>query len=1807
MNKGLLILITLIISVLVSNLVSGVEWSYLNQSAAFSPIEEPTDIFWYDLTGELYAVGQSADNFWNWSIGQNYMIQQNFWALTEPRVNGMWVKDELLYLTEIDTDSLLRYNISSHAKTDLGNIFSGYEDYPYGIAFHEKSQKWYLVGSASDKITEYDESWSYTGNNWSVCTGPTGITIVEDDFYVMCGNDTVHKYNYSDWADLGEVVDLSSNDTAMHGISYDFTNQRWLATGRANDVIYMYEGGNYSGMFLPSNLNDNLEHYYTVDNTNISGSTVYDVVGSEDGTNNGGTLGVSGIINEAVQYDGSNNNYTSYPVTNLDFSQDYSISLWFNLNAVGNPDTLLNKGASLYFYTNGAGDLSVNYYDGGSWIEVCSPFMSTGTWYHLVLTWDESISKATCYINGTLNGSTSGTDWTNNTNDIYIGTEPGGLNGLNGKVDEIGVWSRLLKSDEISTLYNYQAAGLQPPFSDVYSNYTINITNNDIYNHTNEVITINGSDLGDCLNNLNGARLYKNNVEHPFEWRNSSVKSRGFYFINNDTLEVGQSDIYNLRCYDNIYTDGSSNVFLVKTDFEDGTEQGWQLLSALAGADSGSAYNSNYGYYCNASTFNGGCYFNNTDVTSGEVWLAVDFVGAHVGDQPNIGMTNGVILGGGSHWAVVYEKLNAGNHNWTMFGQSEVVVGPGNAYEWYNILMRWNITAHTYGVEIYNSSNNIKVVNNLSTQLDDFGTPTFQYIEMRDWSGSINSFTKIDNVFASTTPLDTYSVPSDVSVTEPVGPLPEWWNDGYLNRSCFFIDSNYNENDYSILLLINDSYVDNTTYWLYGEEDKRVVLHHTQTELPYWHQYYQPTLHVDELWFMMNLTTNSAESYVCVYYNNASVSNTENATNTFYYTAYDDSSWTEFVNPGGSEAATEKFRKLNHNISGDNFSFGYRYNNININYVNFNYHGVNRVMVSQAGYWPPSYYITEDLDIGGGNTIGFNRYQGVHGSGGIYEQLNTQADAVNSWVVEMTVFGGKANLTNHKISNRSQYDENFTSKTWDKTGVEFDRLSVSCQDNGAAVWTASGSRPVLECTSSTGNEVDRKYHWFWVRKFKGDPVVTYTETLPGAPSTISVDEVNITPQYPTPTDNLNCTFITSGTFDTTYNASITWYKSTDNISWSNVNTYDYTMTGLSNGTYYTTGSGTGSVTETLEDYNYWKCNVFAEVNPNSTLNSSPVGLHPFENLTLHSPADNNASNQTLNVTFSVIDFDEGIVCALNSSFGMTSWENVSSGVNTTIALGSSWSYEENADSNGYEQLSGPYRTNFYVNYTKPAGTINASWLIKIGTSSAVPTNYSIPSDCLNYSNNLQMRAMIHGKQNYYLYCYNGTWKQLANVNDSTSCGVFTNNNWFSRLTDGDWNTYGISYDANGWWGSCSSDNNGRIYEEAMYFNVIPTDGIYTWNVLCNSTTGYPSDLTSETRIYIQDTQAPVVQQLYITPQYPRYNDTLNCNFNITDENEFNVSVTWYNSSDNITWNNVPTYDYTFTSITSGQLYTTGVGTGSVTQQLGNYSYWKCEVTTSTLFYGTSQNSSVTGIHPFHNLTLYLPADNTLSNETLNVTFSVIDLDEGITCFLNTTQGYTNWTSVSSGVTTSINISLVDATINWSITCNSTSGYPYTLTSETRTYIYDNQAPVVNSVYTLPQYLNWNDNMSCNFNVSDNNQMNVSITWYNSSDNITWNNVPTYDTTFNNVVSNTLYSTTVGNGTLTQNKDNYTYWKCGINVISLLFSTTQNATWKGVHPLHNLSIYTPANNTITNQPWFITYSVVDEDEGIVCQLNTVKIG
>jgi hypothetical protein len=174
--------------------------------------------------------------------------------------------------------------------------------------------------------------------------------------------------------------------------------------------------------------------------------TKNDYTNENNGTISGATWNSSGYFDFERS---SSNNVTISDSSSLDISGDITLLAWVNEESVANYGRLFWKNGAYHLYrgTNGwtflLGSTSLNHN---------SDIPSTGTWYHIAVTYDGTNQKL--YINGDLKDTESMTgSIPTNSNSLYIGGDTTDRY-FDGKIGATKIYSKALTAAELLADYN---------------------------------------------------------------------------------------------------------------------------------------------------------------------------------------------------------------------------------------------------------------------------------------------------------------------------------------------------------------------------------------------------------------------------------------------------------------------------------------------------------------------------------------------------------------------------------------------------------------------------------------------------------------------------------------------------------------------------------------------------------------------------------------------------------------------------------------------------------------------------------------------------------------------------------------------------------------------------------------------------------------------------------------------------------------------------------------------------------------------------------------------------------------------------------------------------------------------------------------------------------------------------------------------------------------------------------------------------------------------------------------------------------
>ena len=222
---------------------------------------------------------------------------------------------------------------------------------------------------------------------------------------------------------------------------------------------FIYTGNTY-GQILPSfygvhankkiPINGQVAFFYF-----SSGELGYTLSGASASSDKNGTA------NSAVELDDATDRITGEFSENL--NNDFTVSLWAKLNNsypsrkmwfIAFGQSINNKAFHFGCYFNGSNN---GNYRVGSWGTNHATDDNLGNdynWKHYVVTYDKSEEEYKFYINNQLTHTKSNQSLTIAVPNFVIGSQLGYNESWYGKIDQLGVWNRILTSQEINDLFN---------------------------------------------------------------------------------------------------------------------------------------------------------------------------------------------------------------------------------------------------------------------------------------------------------------------------------------------------------------------------------------------------------------------------------------------------------------------------------------------------------------------------------------------------------------------------------------------------------------------------------------------------------------------------------------------------------------------------------------------------------------------------------------------------------------------------------------------------------------------------------------------------------------------------------------------------------------------------------------------------------------------------------------------------------------------------------------------------------------------------------------------------------------------------------------------------------------------------------------------------------------------------------------------------------------------------------------------------------------------------------------------------------
>ena len=390
-----------------------------------------------------------------------------------------------------------------------------------------KEITWTSSGSTvtQTSITKSTASAGWTNNYAHSQSYSSGIVIVEFDPNVgqgygsLCGFDDGTNNSTPTDITLGMagLTSATNCNSIVSGTATDQGSGSWAA-GDTMKIEYNIDSGAYvfsrngtsfvtgtlTGGAKPSSVRVLVSNYsqnYKVTEIKLSG-------GGTSATANQYKLGTG-----AYEFDGTDDFVNLGTDSGLNLLNGGTVAMWVNTDNITDK-RFAGKGSNgawelLSETTDNKVKFRVN--DGSVKNVIGTTALSDGTWYHIAGVYDKSAGEIRLYVNGTLENTTTGVGQIATINTAtYLGRNEGG-NYYDGKIDDVGIWDRVLTATEIGKLVNNN----QP---------SPNITDSPAYTKVGTTVSASGTTIEatNCQSNQNPVhRVYKDI---------GSVSDSTFYF-----------------------------------------------------------------------------------------------------------------------------------------------------------------------------------------------------------------------------------------------------------------------------------------------------------------------------------------------------------------------------------------------------------------------------------------------------------------------------------------------------------------------------------------------------------------------------------------------------------------------------------------------------------------------------------------------------------------------------------------------------------------------------------------------------------------------------------------------------------------------------------------------------------------------------------------------------------------------------------------------------------------------------------------------------------------------------------------------------------------------------------------------------------------------------------------------------------------------------------------------------------------------------------------------------------------------------
>jgi hypothetical protein len=409
----------------------------------------------------LFSVQTSSSN----GVSTKYGVNYNQWYYF------IWVfdataKEAKLYVNGAKVKTLIAaesaiFNPTSKMKMGMQK----YSD----RSFHGKIDE---IGVWNRALTEAEVQQLYNSGNGNqypfmgttnVPSTPQNLTATPDNQQITLTwspntESDLEKYN------VYSTTDTTAGFSLLASVNKPDTI--YTHTGLTNGTTYYYKitavdsAGNESGFSdvvsatpSASDLLNGLIAYYTL------GGDAIDASGNNyHGTINGATE-TSGKLGNAMSFSGGSDNIK---LPQFSVGNTFTFSAWYKINNIPQAQhKVISEDYIVDVFANSDGNMYANVGNGSTWGQSVGYRFALNEWEFVTVTYNGSMLKI--YKNGQLKGSVNNSKYVTNWL-IDIGNRYGAESstyGMNGAIDEVAIYNRVLSQTEITELYN-NGAGKRP-------------------------------------------------------------------------------------------------------------------------------------------------------------------------------------------------------------------------------------------------------------------------------------------------------------------------------------------------------------------------------------------------------------------------------------------------------------------------------------------------------------------------------------------------------------------------------------------------------------------------------------------------------------------------------------------------------------------------------------------------------------------------------------------------------------------------------------------------------------------------------------------------------------------------------------------------------------------------------------------------------------------------------------------------------------------------------------------------------------------------------------------------------------------------------------------------------------------------------------------------------------------------------------------------------------------------------------------------------------------------------------------------